>query len=505
MSVRNYSLFRGVLHPPGKKDASEVEFIADDMTQEELDKLDVTGYPVTDDHPPPGASIMKHPELVRGRVLVQYRGKDGSKHVVCQLNHDRLSGCQTKARIESGSTASLSLGHRYRDIEYHDGSYGHQFLPDHIAIVDEPRREGCYLEALMPMRTKIATDDNRRRTDAYLDRVRGEISAREKGEPVIREVYQNASLQSKIATMADAQQVSSAATTSAPATTMDTTSTPAPAATTAAPQAASVPPQESSPAPTQGVDMEKLDPAEKDAILYETAGRLVQEKERAAALESKLKEAEALKEKLAHYEKLENERKEREEAARRKEQEEQLAALREHLLQEAQKDEIVKQKVIEKLPYLDDPKELYSSVYKPEDCKTEAGKMDGAKNWMEVVNCANSRRHDATRRTENAVRENRNKRYREDPGVQSYLSGMSMERETKRARIDMPAPSPSAVQSELLSAFDQSKSIERLGGEAAGRVAGMRRQMGNMAAYYRETMPRLPTAQSKLPKGYRDM
>ncbi len=149
MADSQYSYFYGIVHPPGKKDASEVVNIADDMTHEQVKDLDLVDYAITEGHPPNGESITKHANLVRGRVVHQYMDQQGNKVIMGKLMHNGMSGIRTRYRIESGSNASLSLGHTVRPVEDENNNLNLKFLGDHIAIVDEPRRPGCHIHGMV--------------------------------------------------------------------------------------------------------------------------------------------------------------------------------------------------------------------------------------------------------------------------------------------------------------------------------------------------------------------
>lgn len=137
----------GRVHGPGKKHEHEIVNMVDDMLQEELDGLDLTGLPITDDHPDDGKLVSDQPGKVRGEILKTFNCADGSKNILAAIDTDTYSGCRTVAGIMNGDIG-LSLGHVYREVRTETGEFVERsFTGDHVALCRSPRRKGCKLIA----------------------------------------------------------------------------------------------------------------------------------------------------------------------------------------------------------------------------------------------------------------------------------------------------------------------------------------------------------------------
>lgn len=137
----------GRVHGPGKKTAADVVNMIDDMVQDELDALDLTGLPITDDHPDDGRLVADQPHKVRGVILKTFNCVDGSKNILAAIDTDTYAGCRSVAGIMNGEIG-LSLGHVYNEVQTESGKLvSRSFTGDHVALCRSPRRKGCSLIA----------------------------------------------------------------------------------------------------------------------------------------------------------------------------------------------------------------------------------------------------------------------------------------------------------------------------------------------------------------------
>jgi hypothetical protein len=485
MEVQNYSCFHGMVHPPGKPDSWHVINETDDMTQDELDGLDLRQYPITEGHPPEDengnpSSITKHPELVRGQVLYQYKNPDGSKGIVCQLNHDRLSGVRTAVRIQNGNRASLSLGHRYQKWEDADGRVRHRFVPDHIAIVDEPRREGCYIKGMARM-DRIDNEANRKRIADFM----GKFGS-------TRDIYVNASKDSRVPD--SNPNLKMADTASAPAAAAAQTPSQAPAPAQAQAQSQT---QSQNPGP-DSMDLSNLNKDEAIALFY----RAVQDAKAANDARSAL-EAENSK-----YKSMEEKRKQAEIAEKKKQLEERLTIIREHAMQLAEKDAQSK-RIAENIA---DPKKMCDDIYGcGMDEKVVNDFVENSMKFVEVLNNAASTYKDGMARNERTMQEYNLKRFREDPALGPYaMRYMSEEPSTKRMAMsgfradDPPAAASAPMQAPAPAPTPSFNTLDAICSATAARVSAMRGSTGSgLDAYYEKAKNSVkPVETSPFPKGY---
>ncbi len=136
----------GRVHPPGKASPADVEVPCDEMTQVELDALDLTKVPITVDHPPDGVFVNDARDLICGEILQTTRAPDGSKYVMGWLSTATEAGAKAYERLSSGELG-LSLGNRYDEARYADTNELHSrsFTPDHVSLCKNPRRPGCMM------------------------------------------------------------------------------------------------------------------------------------------------------------------------------------------------------------------------------------------------------------------------------------------------------------------------------------------------------------------------
>lgn len=136
----------GCTHPPGKASPEDVKVLCDEMTQEELDGLDLTGVPITLDHPPINMHVKDTPELVCGKVLQMTRGEKGSKYILAWISAKTPAGEEAYRRLLNGELG-LSLGHQYTERRYARTKELHSrsFAPDHVSLCKTPRRDGCWI------------------------------------------------------------------------------------------------------------------------------------------------------------------------------------------------------------------------------------------------------------------------------------------------------------------------------------------------------------------------
>jgi hypothetical protein len=166
-SELNVFYFKGIVHPAGLQHASDIKYEGDDILQDDLDKLDLVGYPITDGHPPQMDSVVNHPHIVRGKVIHQMPGPNGQKMIIAELMVKGMLGIKTKAMIENGTTKSLSLGMKYRMEKDASQNVSTRFIPDHIAIVDIPGRRGCHIIQVADYK-KIETNIIKKQVSEYV-------------------------------------------------------------------------------------------------------------------------------------------------------------------------------------------------------------------------------------------------------------------------------------------------------------------------------------------------
>lgn len=141
--------FVGTVHPRSKFVQDRV---ADDIPQDDLDAMELRGVPVTVNHPPEPGPMANHPNLVRGEIIKTIRGKNGEKLAIGYIDHTDIKGCWLLNQIEDGFRRGLSLSH---SITHRKDEHGRllpkpEYRPDHVAIVETPRRPGCFLHAIKP-------------------------------------------------------------------------------------------------------------------------------------------------------------------------------------------------------------------------------------------------------------------------------------------------------------------------------------------------------------------
>lgn len=155
----------GRVHGPGKKSAAEVVNMIDDMLQEELDALDLTGLPITDDHPGGDGLVADEPSKVRGVILKTFNCADGSKNILAAIDTDTYAGCRSVAGIMNGEIG-LSLGHVYSEVQTESGKLvSRSFTGDHVALCRSPRRKGCNLIAAGRRSSYLEETDNKTRPE----------------------------------------------------------------------------------------------------------------------------------------------------------------------------------------------------------------------------------------------------------------------------------------------------------------------------------------------------
>lgn len=415
MEIDNYSCFWGVVHPPGLKSADEKVDYGDEFTQEELDALDVTDYPITEGHPPPEMSIIDYPYLIRGKVLLQTRDKKGRKLVCCQLNHDTFSGCRTATRIKNGSTKSLSLGHKCRQNVYKSGKVEFVYRPDHIAIVDIPRRPGCNIYDFTPMTNKIT-------------------------KRIVKREPNKSNQTSRTSSKTKVYQASA-----------DRMATPneTPASQPQAGTSSATPEQNTNQGQGQTQasggnykdnngsymnDLELYDDEGKNTLMYENVRELARKNKELEELKKQSQEHEKLKNELEAYRQKEAERKAKEEEKLKQDRMDTIQTWRQYMDQLAEKDENLKKEMESRATYAKDPKDLYEQYYGKRDGKCgddDENMIDPLKDTLEIINCAASRFTAGVKRNESTMRNARLQQYR-NPGVPSS----QYEPPAKRARFD---------------------------------------------------------------------
>jgi len=137
----------GCVHGPGKASPDEVTIPGDQMTQSELDALELNNVPITVEHPPNRVYVKDTPDLVCGKIMHTVRDKDGSKYVLGWLSTATPAGEEAYKRLKAGELG-LSLGHRYEEVRYSDTKelYSRGFEPDHVSLCKNPRRPGCWIK-----------------------------------------------------------------------------------------------------------------------------------------------------------------------------------------------------------------------------------------------------------------------------------------------------------------------------------------------------------------------
>jgi hypothetical protein len=155
----------GRVHGPGKKSAAEVVNMIDDMMQDELDALDLTGLPITDDHPDGDGLVANQPSKIRGVILKTFNCADGSKNILAAIDTDTYAGCRSVAGIMNGEIG-LSLGHVYNEVQTESGKLvSRTFTGDHVALCRSPRRKGCNLIAAGRRTSYLEEPDNKTRPE----------------------------------------------------------------------------------------------------------------------------------------------------------------------------------------------------------------------------------------------------------------------------------------------------------------------------------------------------
>jgi len=189
--------FYGIVHPPGLDERTAEHSLTDEMLKRQVDELVLDDYPITEGHPPGTDSVVKHANLVRGRIISQYKDSAGNKCVFGKVSMDDARGMRLYQRMMSGENCSLSLGHRIQLLEDKNKNVFRRFLGDHIAIVDEPRRPGCHLQGFVSA-DKIDTEHITILTEQLFGKSDGTSpEANASNEPVIASIMDAQSMQTQ--------------------------------------------------------------------------------------------------------------------------------------------------------------------------------------------------------------------------------------------------------------------------------------------------------------------
>lgn len=156
----------GRIHPEGKKSEKDVKNVTDDITQEHLNNMKLEGIALTAGHPPNGESITKHPNLVRGFIRKTIITKNGELWGIGFVDHNTLQGCLILSDIKGRAKEGLSLGHRFEEVRNSKTGklVSRRYIPDHVAIVETPRRDGCYIYQPNSNSTKLTRTEHTSQT-----------------------------------------------------------------------------------------------------------------------------------------------------------------------------------------------------------------------------------------------------------------------------------------------------------------------------------------------------
>lgn len=137
----------GCVHGPGKESVDDLVVLSDELTQAELNELDLHGVPLTIDHPPRNVPVSQCPNLVCGRITHATRAVEGGgKYVFASFRTDTPAGQEAFRRLQAGELG-LSMGHIYEENRYRGTGELHSrvITGDHVALCAKPRREGCWI------------------------------------------------------------------------------------------------------------------------------------------------------------------------------------------------------------------------------------------------------------------------------------------------------------------------------------------------------------------------
>jgi len=126
---------------PNKYDTMD---ITDNLPQNVMETFDLSGIPLTKGHPPGIDKKIKDAQhLIRGRVNKSFINDDGDLWAIAELDTNSLRGKLILEGVKNGREMGLSLGHVHVSLEHEGEVIADKHIPDHLGIVDEPRRPNC--------------------------------------------------------------------------------------------------------------------------------------------------------------------------------------------------------------------------------------------------------------------------------------------------------------------------------------------------------------------------
>ncbi len=129
----------GKVYPRSKclGEGVDTHYVDDNIPFEILEQMDMDQIPLTSKHPPSFERVRGYPDIVCGSVTNSFMNK-GDKWVICVVDTDNPKGVEYLSKIKEGEQVGMSLSHVY-------DTKSREYTPDHVSLVDKPRRPGCFV------------------------------------------------------------------------------------------------------------------------------------------------------------------------------------------------------------------------------------------------------------------------------------------------------------------------------------------------------------------------